>query len=241
MLRKGLDFFRFFKILPEVLRWRLFFRFKRAIEISGFSAHRSSISDVETIFEGFNRLGANSSIRKSELGLFSYIEGGAVGRAKVGRFCSIGPGALVGAISSHPLYFLSTHPLFYSNVTTLGINFLNSPHAGVEESKETVVGNDVWIGARAIIFDGVRVGDGAVIAAGAVINKNVEPYSIVGGVPGRHLRYRFSQEKIDFLLRVKWWSGSKESVVARTNRLVGLGINVDSATLSELEAALSEN
>ena len=68
------------------------------------------------------------------------------------------------------------------------------------------IGSDVWIGARAMIVDGVHVGHGAVVAAGAVVTKDVEPYSIVGGVPARVLRYRFPPEVIAGLLEIEWWN-----------------------------------
>jgi acetyltransferase-like isoleucine patch superfamily enzyme len=67
------------------------------------------------------------------------------------------------------------------------------------------IGNDVWIGAKVTIFDGVEVGDGAIVAAGAVVVKNVPPFAIVGGVPARIIKYRFPEEDIDFMLKLKWW------------------------------------
>jgi len=68
------------------------------------------------------------------------------------------------------------------------------------------IGHDVWIGANAVIMRGVKIGNGAVIAAGAIVNKDVEPYSIVGGVPARHLKYRFDKETIERLLKSEWWN-----------------------------------
>ena len=69
----------------------------------------------------------------------------------------------------------------------------------------TTIGNDVWIGHRAFIRAGVSIGDGAIVAAGAVVSKDVEPYSIVGGVPAKHIRYRFDQATIKRLLATQWW------------------------------------
>lgn len=74
-----------------------------------------------------------------------------------------------------------------------------------ESSKKTIIGNDVWIGARAIILSGVKIGDGAIIAAGAVVTKDVEPYTIAGGVPAKPIRKRFTDEQIDALINLKWW------------------------------------
>lgn len=69
-----------------------------------------------------------------------------------------------------------------------------------------VIGHDVWIGAKATILRGVKIGHGAVIAAGAVVNKDVEPYSIVGGIPAKHIRYRFDEATRKRLLALKWWN-----------------------------------
>jgi hypothetical protein len=74
-----------------------------------------------------------------------------------------------------------------------------------EFDPHTEIGNDVWIGDRAFIMAGVRIGDGAVVAAGAVVTKDVPPYAVVGGVPARIIKYRFDQPTVDKLLELKWW------------------------------------
>src|SRR5690606_6383856 len=75
-----------------------------------------------------------------------------------------------------------------------------------KEYEQTIIGNDVWIGANAIIKSGISIGDGAIIASGAVVTKNVEPFSVVGGVPAKHLKYRFNPDQISFLKDFKWWN-----------------------------------
>ena len=83
--------------------------------------------------------------------------------------------------------------------------YLNS-----EKKISIEIGNDVWIGSRATILEGVNIGDGVVVAAGAVVTKDVPPYAIVGGVPARIIRYRFDEETIQNLLKMKWWEKDQE-------------------------------
>ncbi len=73
------------------------------------------------------------------------------------------------------------------------------------EYTETTIGNDVWIGANVIVKSGVTIGDGSIIAAGAVVTKDVAPFSVIGGVPAKHIKLRFSEEQINFLKQFKWW------------------------------------
>jgi acetyltransferase-like isoleucine patch superfamily enzyme len=123
--------------------------------------------------------------------------------ATVGSYVSIGPEVRIG-LGGHPVHLVSTYPSFYaSNAST--VVPLNSS-LRVEEYARVTVGNDVWIGARAMVMDGVEIGHGAVVAAGAVVTKNVPPYAIVGGVPARLIRYRFPPDVIGALLRIGWWN-----------------------------------
>jgi acetyltransferase-like isoleucine patch superfamily enzyme len=77
---------------------------------------------------------------------------------------------------------------------------------------DIVVGNDVWIASGATILSGVTIGDGAVIGCNALVTENVEPYSIVGGVPARHIKYRFSEDRIEKLKTIKWWELPEERI-----------------------------
>jgi carbonic anhydrase/acetyltransferase-like protein (isoleucine patch superfamily) len=95
---------------------------------------------------------------------------------------------------------VSSSPFFYKNEK------LSKDRTYFEEYRQTIIGNDVWIGARAILIDGITVGDGAVIGAGAVVTKDVPPYAIVGGVPAKIIKYRFEPEVIEFLLASQWWN-----------------------------------
>ena len=77
---------------------------------------------------------------------------------------------------------------------------------------DIVIGNDVWIGYEAVILAGVTIGDGAVIGARAVVTKDIPPYTIVGGVPAKPVRKRFTQKTIDLLLKIKWWNWPEERI-----------------------------
>lgn len=151
-----------------------------------------------------NRLSAHSNVMKSSLGDYSYIGGySRISLASIGKFTSIGPEVLIG-LGSHPTKGgVSTYPAFYSAVSSDRLSFVEENK--FDEYQETTVGNDVWIGARAILIDGITIGDGAIVGAGAVVTRDVPPYAVVGGVPAKIIRYRFEPEIIDILLKIKWW------------------------------------
>lgn len=93
--------------------------------------------------------------------------------------------------------------MFFSDDCQCGTTYV-SEKLFDESSPKTIIGNDVWIGARVTILSGVSIGDGVIIAAGAVVTKDVEPYTIVGGVPAKPIRKRFTDEQIDALIKLKW-------------------------------------
>ncbi len=129
----------------------------------------------------------------------------------IGKFCSIACGTkFLFNCANHTLKSLSTYtfPLFYeewelekSNITTAWDN-----------KGDIVIGNDVWIGYEAVIMAGVHIGDGAIIAARAVVTKDVPPYTIVGGTPAKEIRKRFDAEVIQQLLLLKWWNWSTDKI-----------------------------
>lgn len=141
-----------------------------------------------------------------EIGAHTYIAANTeIENAEIGKFCSVADYCRIG-MSSHSLQYLSTSPVFTQTVNALHEKWIEKDVFEHKSSDErTFIGNDVWIGSHVLINGGVRVGNGACIAAGAVVVKDVPPYAIVGGVPAKIIRYRFSQEMIDKLEKIQWW------------------------------------
>lgn len=132
-------------------------------------------------------------------------------RLIIGKFCSIACGAkFIFNCANHILKSLSTYtfPLFFEEW-----NLPKSEIASAWDNKgDIVVGNDVWIGYDAVIMAGVTIGDGAIIGTRAVVTKDVEPYSIVGGVPAKEIRKRFAPDVIETLRELQWWNWREEKI-----------------------------
>lgn len=134
----------------------------------------------------------------------NFVVKGSGGVLEIGSYCAIGADVKV-ILSNHDLSSVCMQYTFYQK------NFgLNQSKKG--EAIKTIIENDVWIGDNVMIMPGVRIGTGAVLGAGAIVTKNVEPYSIVGGNPAKLIRKRFSNERIEALLASKWWEWSSEKI-----------------------------
>lgn len=163
-----------------------------------------------SILEGYNKIHDNSVFGGS-LGKYSYIGANSHISAKIGRFCSIGP-SVKTVCAFHPVDgFVSTSPIFYSTNKQCGVTFTkeqlfdewkNLP--GLDVPVE--IGNDVFIGEGALLIGNLKIGDGAVIASGSIVTKDVPPYCIVAGNPAKLIRKRFDDETIDKLMAFKWWN-----------------------------------
>lgn len=176
---------------------------------------------MNVIFGKYNLIGRNVTILNSSIDDFSYIsDDSVISETTMGKFCSIGPNVKI-APGKHPTHtFVSTHPSIYSNPPNLLKNF--SKEDTYSYKKDIIIGNDVWIGANAVILNGVTIGDGAIIGANSVVTSDVEPYSIVVGTPGKLIKYRFSQDEICFLLKFKWWDKSIEWIELNSKSLLDI-------------------
>lgn len=127
-------------------------------------------------------------------------------KLKIGKFCSIGSGAsfMLAGNQGHNHRWISAYPFnpaIFSNARD-----------GFETKGDTIIGNDVWIVSEAIIMPGVKIGDGAVIAARAVVTRDIAPYTVVGGNPARMIRKRFSDKDIEKLLEIQWWTWNVKKI-----------------------------
>lgn len=116
-------------------------------------------------------------------------------------------------LQDHPVDLISTHPIFYKSKkeTQVGKYLFNENQKvnlkeGVTKDFKIIIGSDVWIGDNVVIMPGVEIGDGAIIGTGAIVTKSIKPYAVVAGVPAKLIRYRFSEERSEYLLRLKWWN-----------------------------------
>lgn len=192
------------------IRWRIWTRRRIRSRVEGFLADATSWADTTCNFGDHVRLHGSARVLNSNIGRFTYIVDARISNSEVGNFCSIGPGAMVGGLGRHPTDRISTHPLFYSTFRQVDLTLV--PSSSFEELPRTYVGHDVWIGAKAIILDGVSIGNGAIIGAGAVVNRDVPPYGIVGGIPAKLIKYRHEPEMVDLLLSSEWWEMSVEEL-----------------------------
>ena len=128
-------------------------------------------------------------------------------KIQIGSFCSFARGVLFVAGGRHPVDWVSTYP-FRIQWKMPGALTDGLP----EKCGDIVIGSDVWVSTGVTILGGVTIGHGAVVAARAVVTKDVPPYAIVGGVPAKVIRYRFPQETIDELLRIRWWEWDDEKI-----------------------------
>lgn len=144
----------------------------------------------------------------------------------IGRYCSINETAKI--MNNHSLDCITTHPFLDHPAFVEWDKFVerdclikkygkhnnnsNYEDSAIRNNKSVIIGNDVWIGANVIILPGVKIEDGAVLAAGAIVTRDVGAYQIVGGNPARFIKYRFDQDTISKLMKIKWWNWEHDEI-----------------------------
>lgn len=163
-------------------------------------------------------------LEKHEIGEYTYgcpnvFEWGEGATLKIGKFCSIAENVEIFLGGNHRIDWVTTYP--FNKIFTQAKKFTGHPTT----KGNVIIGSDVWIGSGATILSGVNIGHGAVIGAKAMVTKNIPPYSIVVGNPGRIIKKRFSEEKIEYLLKACWWEWPIEKILSSLDTLLSQDID----------------
>lgn len=190
-------------------------RFHKNLERGGVTINEPAAITFDSTFEGKNAIGKGSELKWVRVGYGTYFGTNCYfERTKIGRFCSIARDVNIIA-GTHPTHtFVSTHPAFFSLMQEENFGYVHKKkfqelkYAEPERKLAVVIGNDVWVGANASIMEGVHIGDGAIVAANALVTKDVEPFEIVAGVPAKHMKWRFDENQRRWLNEYQWWNKS---------------------------------
>lgn len=202
--------FEFFKEITRNTSNKI--RFSKSIIDRGSSINKDT--EIEANVHVFN----NCIINNCKISSYTYIgRNSLVQNVRIGKFCSIANDVFIG-LGKHPPDYFSTSPLFYRINNAFNISLVEK-NLDFKEYDQIEIGNDVWVGARVIIMDGIKIGNGAIVAANSVVTKDVPNYAIVAGVPAKIVRYRFSEEKIKKLLALQWWNWNISEIKSRINEI----------------------
>lgn len=160
----------------------------------------------EPLFTAENPRFAAHKIGRGTIGrpkVFSWRDDTAL---EIGSFCSIADTAVIMLGGEHRTDWVTTYA--FSHFFPEAAGFKGHPHT----KGDVLIGNDVWVGYEALILSGVRIGNGAVVAARSVVTRDVEPYSIVAGNPARHVRFRFDERAVKAIEEIAWWDWPLEKI-----------------------------
>lgn len=173
------------------------------------------------------RIDRNNHLDNVKVGKHSYTgKNSIILHAEIGAFCSISWNVSIGG-ANHDYTRMTQHSFLYNSYDELRPEGETSPYDRYSES--VTIGNDVWIAAGVVITRGVAIGHGAIIGANSVVTKDVPPYAIVAGVPTKIIKYRFTPDIIERLLKIQWWDWPDEKIKANFAQLA------DSPTIENLQ------
>lgn len=179
---------------------------------------------VECTLGKWTEVMAHVTMREVDFGDYSYIvRGGNVVWSTIGKFCSIAEGARINP-GNHATWRAAQHHFTY-RAAQYGLGEDDTDFFDWRRKHWVTIGHDVWIGHGVTILAGVSVGNGAVIGAGAVVSKDVAPYEIVGGVPARHIKWRFTAHQIEALTKIAWWDWDHSQLKAALTDIRDLPID----------------
>lgn len=160
----------------------------------------------------YSSVGERVILAEVILGDFSYIQRHSEGiYATIGKFCSIASNVRINALE-HPMERITTHKFSYRPNEYFRFQKVDMAFRQRRMEKRVFIGNDVWIGHGAVIMPGITIGDGAVVAANAVVTKDVAPYQVVGGVPAKPIRQRFPKKIGERMQALAWWDWPLEEL-----------------------------
>lgn len=189
---------------------------------------------INSVIDKTSVVGTSCNVVNSEMNRYSYCGNDCqIVYAEIGAFCSISDHVFIGG-AEHPMGWVSTSPVF-QNVRHSGPS-KRFAKFNIPKSKKTIIGNDVWIGHGVTIKQGVIIGNGAVLGSNALITKDIPPYAVVGGVPARLIKYRFSEDVINRLEEIKWWDLPDDRITEVVNLF-----HIDNPTLEEINKFFPDN
>ena len=169
---------------------------------------------TDSTFGAYVEIGKGSRVANSKFGDYSYCDRYAdVANAQIGKFANIAAFSRIGA-TDHPLHTASLHHFLYRSDDYWDDADRDAEFFAYRKSRIAIIGHDTWIGAGAMIKPEVTLGHGAVVAAGAVVTKDVDPYTIVSGTPATPLRLRQPRDIAYRLMALAWWNWSHEKLQA---------------------------
>lgn len=170
-----------------------------------------AIWDRESHFTKYTHILKGAKLKNVQVGKYSRVgENCQITNAVIKNFTAIAKDSIIG-LGQHPTNYLTSHSIFYKKGNWGWHDDWIAPIDFIE-NKRITIGNDVWIGRRCMVMDGVTIGNGAIVAAGAIVTKDVPPYAVVGGVPAKVIKFKFPEEIINRLETIQWWNLSDEEI-----------------------------